>query len=90
MVTSGTVASVTFQLTCEVLPPATGSLTLTTVTTGPTPDPDGYRFDVDDGDAQPIGINASVTIASLAQGPHAVRLRGASPNCAIAGTTREP
>jgi hypothetical protein len=84
-VASGTVTPVTFAVTCTALPPTTGSIELTTVTTGPTPDPDGYTFEIDGGNAQPIGVNATVTVASLAAGSHAVRLRGAAANCAIGG-----
>ena len=85
VVVSGTVASLTFQVTCDALPPSTGSLELTTVTTGANQDPDGYVFDVDEGDAQPIGINATVTVASLTAGSHAVRLSGTSTNCTVGG-----
>ena len=84
-VASGTVTPVTFAITCAALPPSIGSLELTTATTGATPDPDGYTFEIDNGDPQPIGVNATVTVASLAAGSHAVRLRGASANCTIAG-----
>ena len=84
-VVSGTVTSVTFAVTCEALPPSTGSLELTTVTTGASLDPDGYTLDVDGGAAQPIGINATVSVASLTAGAHAVRLQGVSTNCTVGG-----
>jgi hypothetical protein len=89
-VVSGTVAPVTFAVGCTPLPPATGSLEVTTVTTGANLDPDGYTFEVDNGDAQPIGVNATVRVASLGQGSRAVRLRGASANCAIGGDNPRP
>ena len=84
-VTSGTVSPVTFQVSCQTLPPSTGSLELATVTTGANPDPDGYTFALDDGAAQTIGVNTRVTVASLAPGSHTVTLRGASANCTVGG-----
>jgi hypothetical protein len=84
-VASGTVASVAFSITCQALPPSTGTLEITTVTTGPNPDPDGYTFAIDGGDAQPIGVNATASVASVAAGAHALNLLGASANCTIGG-----
>ncbi|MEO6056510.1 MAG: hypothetical protein ABIQ49_06700, partial [Gemmatimonadales bacterium] len=85
-VAPGTVASVVFSITCEALPPATGTVEITTATTGPNPDPDGYTVALDGGDPQAIGVNDKVSIASLTAGTHAIRLGGAAANCAIAGS----
>jgi hypothetical protein len=84
-VAAGTVAPVTFAVTCTALPPATGSVTITTGTTGESLDPDGYAFVIDGGNAQPIGLEATVRLDGLVAGDHTVRLRGASANCTIAG-----
>ena len=76
-------ASVTFSLTCQA---TTGSIEVTTTTSGPNPDPDGYAFAVDGGSTRPIGSNATSTIDGLAVGAHEVRLSGMTANCAILGT----
>lgn len=89
-VAAGTAAQVTFAVSCTALPPATGSITITTATTGESRDPDGYAFVIDDRSAQPIGLDASVGLDGLAPGDHTVGLRGASPNCTIAGDNPRP
>ena len=81
----GTVAA-TFAVTCAVPGPTTGTLRITTVTTGSTPDPDGYAFSVDNGSGRPIGANATVTLANLSQGQHTVELQGLASNCSVTGT----
>ena len=81
----GTVAA-TFAVTCTVPGPTTGTLRITTVTTGSTPDPDGYAFSVDDGSGRPIGANATVTLANISEGQHTVELQGLAPNCSVTGT----
>lgn len=82
--------AVTFVLTCDTPPPATGSLQLTVATSGPDPDPDGYTFSIDDGNPQAIGVNATVTVANLAAGSHALRLAGVAGNCAVGGDNPRP
>jgi hypothetical protein len=81
----GTVAA-TFAVTCTVPAPTTGTLRITTVTTGSTPDLDGYAFSVDNGSGRPIGANATVTLANISQGQHTVELQGLASNCSVTGT----
>jgi len=66
-------------------PPTTGYVTVTTSTTGATPDPDGYAVAVDAGASQPIGNVDTVTISGVAPGSHAVALTGLAPNCSATG-----
>jgi hypothetical protein len=80
----GTVAA-TFSVTCTVPGPTTGTLRITTVTTGSAPDPDGYVFSVDAGAGRPIGANAIVALANISQGQHTVELQGLAPNCSVTG-----
>jgi Tol biopolymer transport system component len=80
--TAGDTVAVSFSITCEA---STGSLEVTTITTGSLPDPDGYTLSLDAGTAQAIGINATVTLGNLAAGPHSVALSGVAPNCQVAG-----
>src|SRR6266516_2789349 len=56
--TSGT--TTTFTITCTA---RTGDLTVSTTTTGGTPDPDGYTVSVSGGGSQPIGNNGMVTFS---------------------------
>jgi hypothetical protein len=84
-VSAGAVAPVAFSIVCTTLPPSTGSIAITTATTGTDQDPDGYAFTIDQGGAQPIGVNGSASVSGLASGSHAVRLQGASANCTIGG-----
>jgi hypothetical protein len=84
-VASGTVAAVTFDVACDALPPSTGTLAVTTITTGTDLDPNGYTFEVDGGERQTIGANATVSLPGVAAGTRAVRLRGMAANCALGG-----
>src|SRR5215207_10166102 len=84
-VSSGTVAQVAFTITCDALPPATGTLEVATVTTGSNLDPSGYTFVLDGDESQAIGVNATVSVSGLGVGSHTVRLRGVAANCTIGG-----
>ncbi|HEX6615664.1 MAG TPA: hypothetical protein VF046_05105 [Gemmatimonadales bacterium] len=85
-VSAGATLAVVFGITCEALPPASGTLELTTTTTGRNPDPDGYSFAVDGGTAQPIGLNASASVTGVAAGAHVVLLDGVAANCSVQGS----
>jgi hypothetical protein len=87
-VVAGATATVAFEIVCQAPPPTSGVLELTTSTTGANPDPDGYRFRIDNGTAQTIGVNARVTVSELAQGDHAVELSGMAGNCAVGENPR--
>src|SRR5207248_9648529 len=80
-------ADLTFTVDCPTVPPPTGSLTVTTSTTGGTLDPDGYTFTVDGGSGRAIGINTSVTVDGLSPGSHTVVLSGIAANCSVSGGT---
>jgi hypothetical protein len=81
-VAAGATAEVSFSVTCTA---TTGSLTITTTTTGTSPDPDGYTVSVDGGTVRPIGIDATLSVPSLASGTHTVTLAGLAGNCAVQG-----
>jgi hypothetical protein len=84
-VSPGAVVSVAFTIACTAPPPSTGSIAITTVTSGQDQDSDGYEFTIDQGSAQLIGVNGTATVAGLTAGGHAVRLQGAAANCTIGG-----
>jgi len=77
----GTV-EVGFAITCAA---GTGTLEVTTTSTGSPADPSGYTVSVDGGAALAIGANATRTIDGLAPGAHAVALGGIAGNCAVQG-----
>lgn len=60
-----------------------GSITITTSTSGPSTDPDGYTYRVDEAPEQTIGVSASVTVADLPPGSRTVTLGGVAANCLI-------
>jgi hypothetical protein len=68
----------------DVTAPALGTLDITTATSGPEPDPDGYRVTVDGGAAEPIGPSATLHHANVLPGSHTVELSGAAQNCTVA------
>ena len=65
--------------------PTAGSLEITTATTGPEPDTDGYVITVDDGSQTVIGANATFQLHNVEPGDHSVQLAGVAENCAVAG-----
>src|SRR5256884_5704945 len=84
---AGLVGATTFSVTC-VAAPTTGSLAVTTNTTGSNLDPDGYTLTVDGGQSQAIGINNTVTISGLSPGNPAVQLNGLAQNCTVSSNPR--
>jgi probable HAF family extracellular repeat protein len=82
-VTVGASTTAAFTIVCSAPPESNGTLRITTSTGGSDPDADGYAFAVDDGTLQPIGVNATVTLANVAAGAHTVRLGGLAPNCEV-------
>src|SRR5205823_2254087 len=70
---AGVVAATTFSVGCSALP-TTGSLTVTTATSGASGDvdPDGYTVSVDGSSSRSIGANGSVTFSGLSAGSHSV------------------
>jgi hypothetical protein len=84
-ITAGQSSAVTFAVTCAVTGPTTGSIQITTATTGASPDPDGYSVSVDGGTPQMIGLNGNRTVGSLSPGAHVVQLTGVAANCTVSG-----
>jgi Big-like domain-containing protein len=66
-------------------PSTTGSLTVTSSTSGTSPDPDGYMITIDGSERGPLGSNAVVTVAGLPEGSHLVGLNGVAGNCTVQG-----
>src|SRR5207302_7215569 len=79
-VPAGGAATAAFTINCTAL---TGSLTVTTSTSGQSQDPDGYTFAVDGGTPQPIGINATIPLTGIPSGSRTVVLAGVAGNCTV-------
>jgi hypothetical protein len=62
-----------------------GSLQVSTATTGSDLDPDGYAVTIDGSGNQPIGVNDQITIPGLSAQDHTVRLNGVASNCTVSG-----
>jgi hypothetical protein len=71
--------------TTAALPAQPGNIHITTATTGFDVDVNGYLVRVDTAPDQPLGTNASVTIAGVAAGEHMVRLGDVASNCSVEG-----
>jgi hypothetical protein len=84
-IVAGVSTAVAFTVTCVEPPSKAGTLRITTITTGPDQDPDGYAFAVDGGSSQPIGVNSVATLANVAEGNHSVRLSGMTSSCTLVG-----
>ena len=77
----GTVQT-TFVIECTSV---TGTLVLSVVTTGEDLDPDGYLASLNGGVDQPIGINGTITLTSVAAGQRTVALSDVADNCSVTG-----
>jgi Tol biopolymer transport system component len=69
----------------NLIVPTTGTLELTTATSGAEADPDGYTIQVDAGATQAIGTAGSLRNTNVSAGNHTVQLAGVAPNCGVAG-----
>ena len=74
--------TVTFDLTCSA---ATGSLQITSATSGASPDADGYTITLDGADRGTLVASGTVTLNGLSAGNHAVGLSGVVENCVVQG-----
>lgn len=65
--------------------PTTGTLELTTSTTGIEPDADGYTVQIDAQPAEPIAPSGSLQKTGIEAGDHTILLGGVAANCTVAG-----
>jgi hypothetical protein len=84
-VVAGETAATAITVVCEPPPPATGSVSVTTSTSGTVPDPDGYDLTLDGHAGRPIGLDESIAVSELAAGDHLIGLAGVAANCLVAG-----
>ena len=74
----------------NLAPPFTGSIEVTTATSWPEPDADGYVVTFDEGSPTAIGANATLRRDNLQPGSHTVRVAGIAANCTAAGENPRP
>lgn len=80
------VANVLTRVEIEVACATRAKVTLSTVTIGTDPDPDGFRVILDGVDVGAIGLQGSLQLL-IAPGSHALGLSDLTPNCAVQGTS---
>ncbi len=90
-VEAGAASEVQFAILCS----ATGSVKVTTATSGTDIDPDGYFVCVDRSGSDchwnaRAHTNDVVTISGVTATLHTVRLMGVAGNCSVSGTTTHP
>jgi hypothetical protein len=86
-VSAGGTANLTFTITCAG---TSGSIKVTTVTTGTSLDADGYSLALDTNAPQRISVNTSITLPNVAAGNHSVGLTGVASNCTVAEANPRP
>jgi Tol biopolymer transport system component len=69
----------------DAVAPTTGSLEVTTTTSGPDPDVDGYTVSIDGGAEVALGADATLRRDDLGAGEHSIRLSGVAGNCTVEG-----
>jgi hypothetical protein len=69
-------------------PLVVGTISVTTVTTGANPDPDGYMASLDEARAQQIETNGTVSFENIPVGTYGIRLDGVMGHCNV--TTANP
>jgi Tol biopolymer transport system component len=81
-VNGGETTAISFAVTCSA---TTGTLTITSATSGPATDPDGYTVAVDGANRGALGGNGAVTLSGLQPGSRTVGLSSVAVNCQIQG-----
>src|SRR5256884_35454 len=84
LIAAGDTAAATFTIACTPPPPTTGTIAVTTVTTGPE-QPSGYSVAVDAGASRPIAASGNVPFTDVPAGDHTVTLSGVPGNCTVSG-----
>lgn len=72
-----------FTVSCVV---RNGTIEVTTASSGPDQDPDGYFVSVDGGAGQAIPPNGTLSFTGLNEGQHTVTLSGLATNCTVSQT----
>jgi len=82
-VIAGDTVAVAFAVGCTATGGRSGTIRISTTTTGVDLDPDGYRVSVDGGAGAVVGVNDALVVPGLNSGSHTVTLGGTAFNCAV-------
>jgi len=74
----------------DLTAPRTGSIEVTSTTTGDLPDADGYMLTIDGGTPLALGSNSRVTLSQVMAGDHQLELTGLAANCVTNGPNPRP
>jgi hypothetical protein len=77
--------ALTLSCSDDVVGPLTGSLAVTTTTSGTNTDGDGYTIQIDSEQPAAIGSAATVQFSDLTVGDHTILLAGLASNCTVTG-----
>src|SRR2546430_2744300 len=83
-ITAGDTAPATFTIACTPPPPTTGTIAVTTATTGPS-QPSSYSVAVDGGTSTAIPASGSASFTDVNAGTHSEALGGVPSNCTVTG-----
>jgi probable HAF family extracellular repeat protein len=81
-VSAGETTTVSFTVSCTA---TTGSLQLSSSSSGPSPDADGYTITLDGTERGTLGTSGVVRVDALPAGDHLVGLSGVAGNCGVQG-----
>ena len=82
-VIAGDTVPVAFAVGCTATSGKSGTIRISTTTTGVDLDPDGYRVSVDGGAGAVVGVNDGLVVPGLNPGSHTVSLGGTAFNCTV-------
>lgn len=71
-----------FEVTCVT---TTGTVVVTSVSSGIDPDPNGYTVQLDGNLSQALPTNGMVTLSRVIAGDHSVRVDSVASNCSVIG-----
>ena len=74
----------------DLTEPQTGTIEITSTTSGERPDADGYTVTIDGGAPLALGNNATLRLSDVTAGDHQLELSGMAPNCATNGANPLP
>jgi N-acetylneuraminic acid mutarotase len=83
-VSAGGTTTADFVVTCQIPTASTGTIHISTTTSGGGIDPDGYQFQIDGSGTQPIASSGEATVGNVSVGAHSVLLVGVAGQCAAA------
>jgi hypothetical protein len=81
-VQGGITTTVDFAIACA---PSSGTIEVTTATSGSGSDPDGFTLLLDGTDEGTVGVTGSASLPGIPSGDHMLGLAGLAANCQVAG-----